>query len=215
MAFLKKFIFLRTEFLQLLFIFLVVQNDQFSGGYKAVVRLPSSLDPSLHEFESSKIWSTKKYAREDAALQAYRALFEAGLINHHLLPVKLTDILDFHASTQSCYTLPPQMDPWTDIAHLWKLDEQLYSHELRIIRPYHEEVKLVMIMPVRVQTMIRVPLFMRPGTTYTAILTTGERINMRNIPLYQRVTHLLLQSICKDRWPYNKADFVYLFSPDD
>ena len=179
-----------------------------------MVRLPSSLDPTLHEFESSKKWSTKKYAREDAALQAYRALFGAGLVNHHLLPVKLADILDFHASTQSCYTLPPQIDPWTDVAHLWMLDEQLYSHKLRIIRPDQSEVKLEMIMPVQLQTMIHVPLFICPGTTYTAILTTGEKITMDNISLYQQVTHLLLQSIYKDRWPSDKADSVYLFSPD-
>lgn len=50
------------------------------------------------------------------------------------------------------------------------------------------------------------------GATYTSILTTGERINMSNIPLYQRVTHLLLQSIYKDCWPSSKP-ILYTFSP--
>lgn len=189
-------------------------NDEDSSGYQAIVRMPSSLDPALHEFESSKSWSTKKYAREDAALQAYRALFEARLVNDHLLPIQLSDILDYNILTQSHYTLPTQMDPWTDVAHLWRLDEQLYSHKLRIIRPDEDEVMLSMIMPVHVQTMIRIPLFMSPGTTYTALLTPGERITTDNISLFQQVTRLLLQSIYKNRWPPNKADFVYLFSPD-
>lgn len=33
---------------------------------------------------------------------------------------------------------------------------------------------------------------------------------MSNIPLYQRVTHLLLQSIYKDRWPSSKP-ILYTF----
>ncbi|KAI2818560.1 hypothetical protein CBS115989_5044 [Aspergillus niger] len=95
------------------------------GRFRAVVKLPSNLDPSLQSFSSSRSWSRLKYAREDAALQAYKALYQAGLVNDYLVPTQVSDHLEGDIIFRSHYSIQNQLDPWQDIALLWKLDSQL------------------------------------------------------------------------------------------
>ncbi|OQV01614.1 Ribonuclease III domain-containing protein [Cladophialophora immunda] len=52
----------------------------------ATVCLPSSLPPSLQKAESKFRWRTEKKAKQDAAFQAYLALYKAGLVTEYLLP---------------------------------------------------------------------------------------------------------------------------------
>lgn len=55
---------------------------------KATVLLPVSLPPEVRQATSSRAWFAESNACKDAAFQAYRALYEAGLIDDHLLPFK-------------------------------------------------------------------------------------------------------------------------------
>ncbi|GFG10246.1 dicer-like protein 2-2 [Aspergillus udagawae] len=183
------------------------------GRVKAVVRLPSNLDHSLQTFASSRSWSRAKYAREDAALKAYEALFRAGLVNDHLLPTQVSDLLDRNILPRSHYRIQKQLNTWHDIAHLWNLDSQLYSHKLRIIRPEEDEINLHMILPTRLDTTIRTPLFIDDCTTYTAILTPGHPITT-DVPLCQQVTNLIFQSVYRDRYCRENMDYVFLLAPD-
>ncbi|KAB8071218.1 hypothetical protein BDV29DRAFT_197577 [Aspergillus leporis] len=186
-------------------------NDR--GQVQAIVRLPSNLDPSLHTFGSSRRWARKKWAREDAALQAYKALFQAKLVNEHLLPFRLSDILDKDPLPRSHYIVPEQLDPWLDVASLWRLDGQLFSHELWIMRPQKDDIKLFMILPFPMKTEICIPLFLGPCTTYTALLSPAETTTI-DISICQQVTHLILQSIHRGHGPQGKVDYVNLLVPD-
>lgn len=55
---------------------------------KATVLLPVSLPPEVRQATSSRAWFSESNACKDAAFQAYRALYEAKLIDEHLLPLK-------------------------------------------------------------------------------------------------------------------------------
>lgn len=58
---------------------------------KATVLLPVSLPPEIRQATSIRAWSSETNACKDAAFQAYRALYEAELIDDHLLPLKEED----------------------------------------------------------------------------------------------------------------------------
>ena len=55
---------------------------------KATVLLPVSLPPEVRQATSIRAWFSESSACKDAAFQAYRALYEARLVDEHLLPHK-------------------------------------------------------------------------------------------------------------------------------
>lgn len=59
---------------------------------KATVYLPVSLPQNIRQATSIRAWLSEKDACKDAAFQAYKALFDEGLLNEHLLPLKTRDL---------------------------------------------------------------------------------------------------------------------------
>lgn len=59
---------------------------------KATVLLPVSLPQNVRQATSSRAWLSEKSACKDAAFQAYKALFEEGLVGENLLPLKDRDM---------------------------------------------------------------------------------------------------------------------------
>lgn len=55
---------------------------------KATVLLPVSLPPEVRQATSIRAWVSETSACKDAAFQAYQALYEARLVDEHLLPHK-------------------------------------------------------------------------------------------------------------------------------
>ncbi|KAJ0364299.1 hypothetical protein COL922a_014452, partial [Colletotrichum nupharicola] len=54
---------------------------------KGKVTLPSCVHPDVRRTEGRSWWMTERAARKEAAFQAYKALYEAGLVNDNLLPL--------------------------------------------------------------------------------------------------------------------------------
>ncbi|KAF9887616.1 Dicer-like protein 2 [Aspergillus nanangensis] len=184
-----------------------------NGRFQAVVRLPSNLDPSLQAFASSKSWSRAKYAREEAALIAYKALFRVGLVNDHLLPTQVSDIMGKDTSSRSHYSIERQLDPWRDVTRQWQLGRQLYSHNLQIIRPGEKVIELYLVLPTELDTTIRVPLFVDYCTTYVANLSPGHASTM-DVPLSRQVTNLILRSADLGHSSYKNWDYAFLLVPE-
>ncbi|KAF5859892.1 Dicer-like protein 2 [Aspergillus alliaceus] len=183
------------------------------GQVQAIVRLTSNLDPSLQTFKSLRKWARKKWAKEDAALQAYKALFHAGLVNDHFLPLRLSDIIEKELLPRSHYLIPEQLDPWHDVALLWSRGGEIFSHELRIVRPQKEDIELFMILPVPLRMEIRIPLFMGSDAEYTAVVSSARAITM-DISICQQVTHLILQSVHQGHGAQANIDYVNILVPE-
>lgn len=62
-------------------------DEDQNGGIGASVTLLHSIPASARHASSKRRWRTEKAAKKDAAFHAYAALFEAGLLNDHLLPI--------------------------------------------------------------------------------------------------------------------------------
>lgn len=84
---------------------------------RATVVLPISFPPDLRRFESSQSWFSEKNATEDAAFQAFVALYEAGLVNDHLMPI--VKELQGVEARPSKFEVSEQWNPWLEIARSW------------------------------------------------------------------------------------------------
>lgn len=87
---------------------------------KATVYLPVSLAPELRRFESLHAWPSEANACKDAAFQAYAKLYEAGLVNRHLLPIRETDLLKEVEPRAGMAAVKEQFNPWPLIAQAWR-----------------------------------------------------------------------------------------------
>ncbi|KAH6848305.1 hypothetical protein B0I37DRAFT_398087 [Chaetomium sp. MPI-CAGE-AT-0009] len=90
------------------------------GLRKATVHLPVSLAPELRRFESLQAWSSEANACKDAAFQAYAKLYEVGLVNRNMLPIRETDLLEGVEPRAGLATVREQFNPWPLIAHAWQ-----------------------------------------------------------------------------------------------
>ncbi|EHA55558.1 dicer-like protein 2 [Pyricularia oryzae 70-15] len=85
------------------------------------VLLPASLPPNLRQAHSSRDWISERNAKKDAALQAYKMLYEAGLINEHLLPIRESDFVDREVDGRpGLLEVQEQWNPWPCIVEAWE-----------------------------------------------------------------------------------------------
>lgn len=90
------------------------------GLRKATVHLPVSLAPELRTFKSLFAWSSEANAVKDAAFQAYKGMYEVGLVGKHMLPIRETDLLKEVEPRAGLATVREQMNPWPVVAQGWK-----------------------------------------------------------------------------------------------
>ncbi|KAK3955498.1 hypothetical protein QBC32DRAFT_333303 [Pseudoneurospora amorphoporcata] len=102
---------------------------------KATVHLPASVAPDLRRHQSLWTWTSEKLAIMDASFQAYKALYDAGLVNDHLLPTKASDFLTDIGNDPGHIWVRTQLDPWPEVAHAWQEGSFLYSRRLTIQVP--------------------------------------------------------------------------------
>ena len=100
---------------------------------KATVHLPGSPVPELRRFGSLRSWYSQDYASKDAAFQAYIKLYEVGLVNHNLLPVRESDLLPVVKGRPGLAMVREQLNPWFHVAQEWrKEDRELFRRRLTI-----------------------------------------------------------------------------------
>lgn len=109
------------------------QEDTMSPSalLKATVHLPVSLPPELRQAESLRAWRSEKNACKDAAFQAYRALYAAGLVNEHLLPLRESDLSKNIEAQPGITTVKEQLNPWPMVALALDADRPLDRRILR------------------------------------------------------------------------------------
>lgn len=121
------------------------------GLRKATVHLPVILAPNLRKAESLRGWPSEANACKDAAFQAYRQLYEAGLVNQHLLPIKETDLVKDVDPRDGTVKVNEQFNPWPLVADAWRSGAEL-SRRKAIISSQDGlvEAKFELVLPVSV-----------------------------------------------------------------
>ncbi|KAI1097702.1 hypothetical protein F4804DRAFT_326752 [Jackrogersella minutella] len=98
----------------------------------ATVVLPMSLPPKIRRVKGKEFWSSEKNASKDAALQAYKEIYKAHLLNSHLLPLRGEFL-------RSCQTRPGETEvyerwsPWTRVANAYSHATEFYQRRLRLV----------------------------------------------------------------------------------
>ncbi|KAI0449605.1 RNase3 domain-containing protein [Xylaria acuta] len=97
--------------------------------FSAVVYLPPSLPRSIRRVEGLQQWYSERNAFKDAAFQAFKAIYEAGLVNDNLMPL-IDDILDGIETRSSIIEVNGLWRPWRKVAQLWGQCNERVQREL-------------------------------------------------------------------------------------
>ncbi|KAI0472383.1 RNase3 domain-containing protein [Xylaria cf. heliscus] len=95
----------------------------------AVVQLPPSLPQAIRRVKGLRQWYSEKNAFKDAAFQAFKAIYEAGLVNDNLMPL-IDDILEGIETRSSTIEVNDLWRPWQKIARLWGQCDERVQREL-------------------------------------------------------------------------------------
>ncbi|PYH87763.1 dicer-like protein 2-1 [Aspergillus ellipticus CBS 707.79] len=189
-----------------------------SGLLKGMVMLPSCVNPAVRRSQGQLWWKTERAARKEAAFQAYKSLYEFGLLSDHLLP--FTKIVEPTAkdfpTLPSLLEVSEQYDPMVDWAFSWSSPD---VHQTRIAVHQNDNAAYLytkLTTPTNLPPMEPMTLFWDSDTTFTLAFDTPERtagLTADAIDQMRQATALYLQATSStQRGP--EQDFVTLFAPD-
>ena len=194
-------------------------EDCTTSQLRAKVILPKSVDQAVREAQGSAWWNSERLAKQDAAFNAYVALYHARLVNDHLLPLLVYDEAAPEAYSEiekrpSLVTVKPRYSPWPVIAAAWGSGSIRKSYILSFSSSGSNMPPLRMISPVALPRMKEISMF---PTSYSR---TRIDIEYEDAELYQRdivvsdnITKLLLYSTYQGRMQHERSGFLLLFEP--
>ncbi|KAF3933306.1 hypothetical protein ABW19_dt0200687 [Dactylella cylindrospora] len=95
------------------------ESDPAFPSCQCVVTLPTCIPPEVRRAQTNRVWMTEKRAKQEAAFNACIALYKAGLLDDHLLPLMREDedeekrmALAGIESRPSKVLVGPVIEPW-------------------------------------------------------------------------------------------------------
>ncbi|KAJ8468915.1 hypothetical protein ONZ45_g17069 [Pleurotus djamor] len=197
-----------------------------TGPFGATVILPKILAPELRVFRVPKIYNRKVSAQRHVAFKAYKALYEAGMLNDHLLPItsvaepqladEVKSMLKDVEKRAGMASVSLQMDPWVPD---WQGTSVLSKDmEWRVSKLEIEDLP-----PLTLFTRRRLPVW--DGTEGPTLYQPGSKpVRVRLIPTEETpsadviekarlFTRRMFWCIHGARMEWDNLDFRYLFLP--
>ncbi|EXJ91780.1 hypothetical protein A1O3_00330 [Capronia epimyces CBS 606.96] len=197
------------------------QQNELTGMFTATVTLPNCVNASVRCAASRKAWQTQKAAVKDVAFQAYQALFHAGLLNDHLLPLKHDTALDEEDPIDdlpAVVEVSTQHDPWLELAQAWSCPDCHYTtislHEDGKNGP--SELEFVLVSPSALPAIKPIKMYWSECVTFTLTLGSPHRVSCPKpeiLEVMREITQLIQRSIHSDQYPDHGNDFIALFIP--
>jgi len=158
-------------------------------------------------------------AKRDAAFEAYKALYQAGLVNDNLLPLGHVDqgVDEAYAAVEkrpSLVELSDQLNPWVSVAQEWQESTEIQASTIRIVDGARTCAEMMILLPHKLPHIADILLHWDAGTTFKASIQSGKRLDPMVKSSAAEITSLLLKSIYRNRM-YDRDDFTILFSPPD
>ena len=197
-----------------------------SGGegksISAKVLLPNSVDVSVRSACSKSLWMTEKMARKDAAFEAYKALYRAGLINDNLLPLGHVDeaVDEAYSAVEkrpSIVKVCDLIDVWPSIAECWENSGHIYGSLVKITSQDQVTTEMIMLLPVRIPAIDgTIELYWDQDTTFQLVFGPETMILPPVVTASAaQSTFLLLDSVFRSRMDHGRYDFTALFMPSN
>jgi dsRNA-specific ribonuclease len=190
------------------------------GKISAEVRLPNCL--TIRVANSRKSWVTERAAKKDAAFQAYKALFNAGLLNENLLPLSHEWNKEQQEQIEglpAMLNVAAQFNPLRQLAQSWT-DPDIHLTSLIIRRKVNGnvgEVKMTITTPQAIisQPISQFELYWDAQTLFTVDIHESRHIiDVAPLSTLRKTTHLLYRSTHGDRLSDHAMDYVMLFTPE-
>lgn len=191
------------------------------GQTTAKVTLPISITPALRIARSCNTWKTEKMARKDAAFEAYRALYHAGLVNENLLPSKDED--EEQTSQDRCRNDQPSMTLVSYTIDPWKIMIQGHHSNscewhrtlLEVTTPGEEPSQMILLTPCAVPAIPDVLLYWNKSKRYNAKTSPLPSVLLTDtdIQLLRSITWTMLRSVFGVYIQDDSYDFIYLLMP--
>ncbi|KAI9851330.1 MAG: Dicer-like protein 2 [Thelocarpon superellum] len=196
-----------------------VDEDALSHRFSATVTLPNSVDAAVRQSVSHKAWLSEQKARKDAAFQAYMALYRAGLLNEHLLPLRSTydDVtLGTVEKRPSLVAASEQYNPWVEMAKSWATSSTCRCKPITILRPGRTSVTLNLLLSLPIESPLSFSLHVDKTSTFQAQVARGSEtrdVGEEDLKMLRSATDLLLRAVYRTRMSTDARDFLALFAP--
>ncbi|CAK5269354.1 unnamed protein product [Mycena citricolor] len=193
--------------------------ESYPGPFGAHLTLPRLLPAHLREFDTPRIHSSKLSAYRHVAFQAYRTLYENGLLNDSLLPLtsvvepeledEVKEILKEVERRAGFAKVSVQMNPWTGD------DPQVWHAAALTIEGLNPILLLTHTKAVEIAADEAIQLHRSGRTDYVTIEPLEFQVTPAIIARARDYTRRLFWSFSASRMDWNDLDFCYLFLPDE
>jgi dsRNA-specific ribonuclease len=195
-------------------------------GKPAKVILPLSVDVAVREAHGRRAWLSERNAKKDAAFEAYIALFKAGLVNDHLMPLLKHDSIEEELTIgiekrPSIVPASAQINPWTEIARAWSSHPgpDRINCATVTVSDIHNEVlsKMELLLPICIPSIPRIRVYWNTTTEIMIDITSIESRRSdpeKDIQKAQNDTWTILNAAFGSRFPVERKDFVAIFGSD-
>jgi len=192
------------------------------GNVSCRVILPNSVDSSVREFRSIGLWATERWARMDAAFEAYVGLYRVGLINDNLLPLPSYDEEAAKAYAEvakrpAVTLVNGKFNPWPAVAAAWQSTLILYHFVVTILSGDKEIMRMKMLSPCRLPQLFDLTLYVNAKTSLRVQIGEGVETVKDEISVTtaNEITKALLTSVFPTRVKEDDGGFLLLFAPDE
>ncbi|KAH9851493.1 P-loop containing nucleoside triphosphate hydrolase protein [Lenzites betulinus] len=192
----------------------------YMGPWGATVSLPRALPKHLRRFTTPQIHLSKRKAQQHAAYQAYVQLYQAGLLDNHLLPLstaiepdkkeEVEAMLAEVAKRASTARVTIQVDPWavSEDSSAW------FAHEVTVTGL--PNMRMLTRRPLPAFAQEDFPVFYIPkiGEATVEILRTDPApVDEDLVRRAKEYTYRLFSMLYSSRMARDRLEFSYLFLP--
>ncbi|KAJ5151592.1 hypothetical protein N7492_009887 [Penicillium capsulatum] len=193
-------------------------EENCAGMVRGTVILPNSVHPAVRRTQGEKWWRTERAARKEAAFQAYKSLWEYGLVNDNLLPLTRKPELRFTEDKQlpALVDCSEQYDPYVNLSQAWERPK-LHQTTIAIAKDgmVEEDFLVSIVLPEVMEMPDPIPLYWEDkGAMIATMAPTRYLGDLPNETLQtmRDITALYLQAP-SSRVHGPARDFIALFVP--
>lgn len=183
------------------------------SALSAVMLLPPFVPEQLRSIKSKSTWLSEKSATKEAAFHACVALYEAGLLNEHLLPLfsKVNAALSVEARAPKVDVEPP-FNPWYNVATAWDQAGQRWLYSMAFGDENEGQIEYQFLLPTQLNQMPAIELFLDAGRSCRLQLGPPEAISEQEAASWPDQTSTLLALPFAHRWQVEDIPQVVKFT---
>lgn len=194
--------------------------EEEDSWYKATLILPTSVPSKVRRAQSRRTWKSERMAKRDAAFEAFRALYDEGLVNDNLLPLDQPDenqgTLEGIEAGPSRMNASALINPWVNVSRKWP-DTNTVKFVVMALQDGDGKVLAEMSIGLPVEAPVP-PAFniywdRQNKWTISPKTTTSVHVDSDRKDDLFRTTEFLMQSVFRHRMKTGGMDFVATFAP--